>query len=436
MTRQQPSINRRILALALPAVASNITVPLLGLSDTAVTGHLGEAAFLAAIAAGGMMLNVIYWIFGFLRMGTTGLTAEAHGAGDSQRVAGVFSRSVALALLAGLIIMCLQRPLGLLLVDVIGADSDVSDLAMSYFRICIDAAPAVLITFAFTGWFIGMQNTFWPMVISISVNVINVLCSLSAVFLLDMGFVGVAYGTFTANWAGVVIGCFAVARFARGTKLWCGWRGLLHGGLRRFFGVSSDLMLRSSCIMLVTLAVTSYGARLGDLTLAVNAVMMQFFVLFSYFMDGLAFSGEALCGRSAGASDRAGVLESVRALVRWGAVVAVIFCLVYALALPAATGLLTDVAEVRAGVISMKWFVILIPPVSTAAFLFDGFFVGLTATRRMLVTTLAAALIFFGIILLAPRTDPTLWVAFLAYLLVRGVGLACQLRTIVYRIPA
>lgn len=432
----QPSINKRILALALPAVASNITVPLLGLCDTAVTGHLGEAAYLAAIAAGGMMLNVIFWIFGFLRMGTTGLTAEAHGAHDEARVAGVFSRSVALALMAGLVIMFLQHPLGMLLVDVIGVDGDVAGLAMDYFRICIDAAPAVLVTFVFTGWFIGMQNTFWPMVISISVNIINVVCSLSAVFLLDMGFVGVAYGTLTANWAGTVIGIFAVARFARGTKLWCGWSGLMHGGLRKFFGVSSDLMLRSSCIMLVTLAVTSYGARLGDLTLAVNAVMMQYFVLFSYFMDGLAFSGEALCGRSAGASDRGGVIESVRALVGWGTLVAAIFCVGYAFVLPAATGLLTDVAEVRAGVIAMKWFVILIPPVSTAAFLFDGFFVGLTATRRMLVTTFAAAVIFFGIIFFAPRTDHTLWVGFLTYLLVRGAGLAFQLKTIVSRIPA
>ncbi len=425
------TINRKILALALPAIASNITVPLLGLCDTAVTGHLGSEAYIAAIAAGGMMLNVVFWVFGFLRMGTTGLTAEAHGAADPKRISCVFSRAVILALVAGLLIVAVRQPMSRLLLGVIGADADVTPLAARYFAICIWGAPALLVTLTINGWFIGMQNTVWPMAVSIAVNVVNVACSLTAVYALGMGFEGVAYGTLTANWTGLCLAVVAVLRYSRGMRLWSGWRMLWRGDeLRKFFGVSTDLFFRSSCIMLVTLAVTSYGARLGALTLAVNAVMMQFFVMFSYFMDGLAFSGEALCGNGSGASDRAATLLAVKALIRWGAGVVVVFTALYWLFLPAVVSLLTDVAEVRDGVSNMRHFVRLIPVISVAAFLFDGFFIGLTATRRMLVTTFAAAIVFFGIIWLGPSANSTLWTAFLAYLLTRGLGLAAQMKTI------
>lgn len=429
------SINRRIAALAFPAIASNITVPLLGLCDTAVTGHLGNAAYIAAIAAGGMMINVVMWVFSFLRMGTTGLTAEAHGADDADGVSRVLSRSGVLSLVAGVLIVAVHIPLGGLLQRVIGADPNVSDLSALYFDICVWGTPALLLTLSINGWFIGMQNTLWPMVVSIFMNLVNVGCTLGAVYGLGLGFEGVALGTLVANWAGAMLAVFALLRFSRGMKLWCGWRGIVRGGgLRKYFGVSVDLSLRSSCIMLVTLAVTSYGARLGDVTLAVNAVMMQFFILFSYFMDGLAYAGEAICGHSAGARDVAGIRRGVRALVGWGAGVAVVFCALYTLFLSPLAGLLTDVESVREGVGDMRLFVALIPPVSVAAFLFDGFFIGLTATRRMLVTTLAAASIFFVIIAAGPRVDATLWTGFLAYLLTRGAGLAAQLPRVISRL--
>lgn len=428
---KKETINRRILALALPAVASNITVPLLGLCDTAVTGHLGKAAYIAAIAAGGMMLNVVFWVFGFLRMGTTGMTAEAYGAKDNRQLACVISRSATLALLAGVMIVALSRPLGGLLQHIIGAEPEVAGLAMRYFEICIWEAPALLVTMSIVGWLIGMQNTVLPMIVSVSVNLINVMCSLTAVFILGLGFEGVAYGTLAANWIGVGIALLALRRLAAGRRLWCGLTGLASGGLKRFFSVSAELFLRSSCIMIVTVAVTSYGARLGDVTLAINSVMMQFFLLFSYFIDGFAFSGEALCGKSAGAEDYPALLASVKAICRWGGGIAVAFCVLYSLFLMPAVNLLTDVAEVRAGVGSMRVFVALIPPVSVAAFLFDGFFVGLTATRRMFVTTFAASAIFFAIMTLCPEGNNTLWIAFLTYLTVRGLGLACQLPAVI-----
>ncbi|MCM1521139.1 MAG: MATE family efflux transporter [Muribaculaceae bacterium] len=430
------SINRSIASLAFPAIASNITVPLLGLCDTTVSGHLGDETYLAAIAAGGMMINVVFWVFGFLRMGTTGLTAEAHGAGNDDMVARVFSRAVLLALLSGIVIVALREPLMRLLISVIGVESRSAALASEYYSLCIWGAPALLVTLSINGWFIGMQNTLWPMLVSISINIINVSCSLVAVFLIGLGFKGVAMGTLIANWAGLFIAVAAVLRFSKGRRLWCGLREILHGSnLGKFFNVSGDLMIRSCCIMLVTLAVTSYGARLGDLTLAVNAVMMQYFILFSYFMDGLAFSGEALCGKSSGAVDRRGLVRVIKALSMWGVLASLVFMTAYIFFHSTITSILTDVSDVRSGVDRMWIYVVLIPPVSAAAFLFDGFFVGLTSTRRMLITTLLASGIFFIIISLGIHDNSTLWTAFLSYLLIRGVGLAVQLPSVVKKIP-
>lgn len=422
----------KILRLALPAIASNITIPLLGLCDTAVSGHLGNAEYLAAIAAGGMMINVVFWLCGFLRMGTTGLTAEAYGAANELKMSRVFSRAVAIALIIGALVTVFRHPLLRLLIWAMAPDAETVRLAGRYFDICILGAPAQLVTMALTGWFIGMQNTLWPMAVAVTVNVVNIAASLSAVYLLGMGFEGVAYGTLTANWLGVILASVAVWRFARSRRLWCGWGNLFKGGeLRKFFTVSSDLFFRSACIMGVTFAVTSYGARMGSETLAVNAVMMQFFIFFSYFMDGLAFAGEAMCGKSLGAHDRDEFHSSVKALNKWGLWVAVGFLLVYLVGHKEIVALITDVGSVRDGVGQMSWALLLIPPVSMAAFLYDGFFIGLTATRRMLVTTLAATVVFFAVMLIFKMSNPTLWVAFLSYLGVRGIGLAAQLPHVV-----
>lgn len=439
---QQAGIHRQIIRLTLPAIASNITVPLLGLFDTAVTGHLGEETYLAAIAVGGMMLNVIFWLCGFLRMGTTGLTAEAFGACSEAEVAKVFSRSLVMAVVIGVVVVALQCPLLSVLSALIAPGEAVGELAGKYFTICVWGAPALLAMLSVNGWFVGMQNTLWPMVISIAVNVINIVCSVTAVFVLGMGFEGVAYGTLAANWAGVALAFAAVVRFARGRRLWCGWRAVLRGGeLGKFFNVSGDLFVRSACIMAVSLSVTAFGARSGDLTVAVNAVMMQFFVFFSYFMDGFAFSGEALCGKSVGARDRRGLMLAVKGILVWAGVMAVLFFVIYFAGSGIIVGWLTDVSSVRSGVDSMRLFLWLIPPVSVAAFVFDGFFIGLTSTRRMLITTLAAMAVFFAVALTGDIADPVhgnrlLWTAFLSYLLARGAGLALQLdKTVSERLP-
>lgn len=436
---KSPNLNTSILHLAVPAIASNITVPLLGLCDTAITGHLGSASFIAAIAAGSTMLNVVFWLCGFLRMGTTGLAAEACGENSLHRQASVLGRSILLAFLIGTLITLFRKPLLGFLISVIDPSPESSALAGGYFSICVWGVVPLLIMLSVNGWFIGMQNTLLPMITSISMNVINVAASLIAVFVFNTGFRGVAIGTLISNWCALILALILLLRFIRGK----GYRPILtspskifkSGGFRKFFNVSVDLFFRSACIMAVSVTVTSVGARLGDLTLATNAVLMQFFLFFSYFMDGFAFAAEALCGKSSGEKNKPQLRRVIRALIIWAAGVAVVFLTIYALSSKLIIHLLTNVPSVRDAAQSMYIFIILLPPVSVLAFIFDGFFIGLTATRRMLLTTLAATLLFAFIVFLLPQhilsslsiSNTILWIAFLSYLFIRGIGLAAQL---------
>lgn len=419
-------IDRNILRLAVPAILSNITVPLLGLSDTFITGHLGSERYIAAIAVGTMMANAVFWLFGFLRAGTTGLTAEAWGRGDNEAGRRIFTASFLLAAAIGLALVLASYPLARLMIAIMAPPEATARLAVRYFMLIVLAAPAQLATMAVTGWMIGRQNTVWPMVVAISVNVINIALSFVLVFAVGTGFTGVAVGTLVANWSGLLIALGLARRLAAGTGLWCGRRELASGfDVRRFFRVNSDLMMRSVCILAVPYAMTALGARLGDITLAVNAVIMQFFLFFSYFMDGFAFSGEALCGRYAGAADRQRLRATIGRLSLWCGVMALLFCGTYTLGATAAAALLTDNAAVVAGVDALRWVVGAVPLLSVAAFMFDGVYIGLTATRSMLVSTFAATAAYFGAVTVGNMmhlpANNVLWTAFLLFLALRGL---------------
>lgn len=424
------NLNREILRLAMPAIVSNVTVPLLGLSDTAISGHLGSADYIAAISVGSMMLALSFGVLNFLRMGTTGMTAQAYGARDAAGIRDVFSGSLVLALLLGGLLVVFQQPMLALLMYVIGPDAAVRELASSYFRICIAGMPALLGTMVVSGWFIGMQSTFWPMVIAITVNVLNILTSFLLVFPFDVGFEGVAYGTLAANCTGLIMSLVIAWRMSPEGGLWSGWRRIFRVELlRRFFSVNSNIFLRSLCVMSVTLSVSAYGARFGALTLASNAVIVQFFIFFSYFMDGFAFTGEALCGRFYGARDAAGLKKTVKYLLLWSAGIAATFFLVYTVGWEAVTSLLTDNVDVRNMVADYHVWIMLIPPFAVLAFIYDGFFIGITSTRPMLVATSIAVGVFFAVTLPAVNglilfSNDVLWGAFLTYLLVRGAILA------------
>lgn len=424
------NLNREILRLSIPAIISNITVPILGLSDTTISGHLGSEIYIGAIAVGTMMFNVIFWLFGFLRMGTTGLTAQAYGAGDNESCRQLLVRSSMLGVIIGITIILLHYPLRELLLLLISPDASVAQYSSDYFNICILGAPALLFNMSVMGWMLGMQNTVRPMIISVSVNVINIALSLAFVFLMDMGFNGVALGTMLSNWCGVAISLWFITRYYDGRLPDIKRDDLLKvSGMGRFFKVNTDIMLRSACVMSVSLSVTAIGAQLGAMTLAANAIMMQFFILFSYFMDGFAFAAEALSGRFAGAKDLPMLRKSVGYLAVWALGVALMFTVVYVFGYQYIVRFITSEQDVVAVVVDHSLWLQLIPIVTVAAFIFDGVYIGLTATRRMLWVTLSSALLFFAICFLhiggdnlfALPDNDTLWVGFLAYLLLRGL---------------
>lgn len=425
------------MRLTVPAVISNITMPLLTLCDTAISGHLGSEVFIGAIAVGAMMFNVVFWLFGFLRMGTTGLSAQCFGAGGLSHSVPVLWRAFLLGVGAGLLIVLFQVPLGGLLMRLLAPQSDVAHLAQQYFDIVILGAPATLGTMALQGWLLGSQTTFLPMLVTVSVNVLNILLSLLCVFPLGMGFAGVPMGTLLATWVGLFLAIFVVFWRLRGYSVRISVRELLdHRQLLAFFRVNADIFFRSACIMATSMTVTAVGARLGALTLATNQVMIQFFIFFSYFMDGFSFTGEALCGRFYGARDVVNLRRSVRLLLIWSAAMAVSFLLVYVSAWRPVTALITDNEAVLANIGNYKYFLFLIPPLSVLAFIYDGFFIGLTQTRRMLCVTFLAAAVFalicfvhpFGEEVISLPDNNILWTAFLSYLFVRGAGLALQSR--------
>lgn len=436
------STNKAILKLALPAIASNITVPLLGICDTAITGHLGSEVFLAAVAAGSTIFNVVLWLCGFLRMGTTGLTAEAFGAQNKEAYNSVFWRAVTLAVILGGITVALRNPLLSLFLNIIEPGPLVAQSAALYFSICVWGIPPLLVTLSINGWFIGMQNTVAPMAISIAMNLFNVTASVCAVYVFKAGFAGVAIGTLIANWLGLLLAIIIV--FCQSKKYHLeriNRTTFASGGFVRFFKVSSDLFLRSACIMSVSMAVTAIGARMGDLTMAVNTVMLQFFLFFSYFMDGFSFAAEALTGKNIGANDVSGVYHVTKVLLKWSAAMATIFMTIYGALSPLIVALLTDVESVREGIYKIRYFLWILPPIAVWAFIYDGIFIGLTSTRRMFFTTLTALILFAAITAIGWSMHPfnenpgigniLLWTAFLGFLGIRGIGLAMQFKGVV-----
>lgn len=426
-------IDREILRLSLPTIVSNITVPLLGICDTAISGHLGSELFLSAIAVASVMLNVVFWIFGFLRGGTTGLTANALGAGSQKEISKVFYRSLIIALGAGILLIIFRLPVFRFLWWIAGAGPEIRPMVEEYYEIRILGAPALLSTMAISGWFVGMQTTFYPMVIAILMNVINIIASYTLAFPLGVGFNGVAYGTLISNWLGLAISVGCVIWFLKGRALKFILKEVIKGKWVHYFSVNGNLFLRSFFIICVTMGVTSAGARLGNFTLAVNVIIMQYFQFFSFFMDGFAFSGEAMVGLRCGEGNLEELKISVRRLLQWTLWVGLSFTALYLIGIQPITELFTDNMEVVEGVVSMRIWVALLPIVSCWAFIYDGYYIGITATYRMMLSTLIGGILFFLIIgynyigdslPASEEGNRVIWAAFLSYLLGRGLYLS------------
>lgn len=417
-------MNKRILGLAVPSIISNITVPLLGLVDVSIVGHLGSATYIGAIAVGGMLFSMIYWIFGFLRMGTSGLTAQAYGRRDLAEVILLFVRSLGIAFGLALLLIMLQYPILKVAFTLIDATPAIKDLASLYFRICIWGAPAVLGLYSFAGWFVGMQNSRFPMYIAITQNVVNIAASLFFVFVWNRGVAGVAMGTLVAQYAGLLMASLLWYGYYR--RLWqkLNWKMLTdYEAMRSFFILNRDIFFRTLCLVAVTTYFTSRGAEQGDIILAVNTLMMQLFTLYSYIMDGFAYAGEALTGRYVGAHNQADLRRMIRTLFAWGIGLALAFTLLYGIGGSSFLGLLTNEQEVLNASSDYFYWVLAIPLAGMAAFLWDGIYIGATASRQMLYSMLVASVSFFILqrIFQQQMGNHALWMAFIAYLFLRGL---------------
>lgn len=418
--------DREIIRLTLPTVLSNITVPLLALCDTAVAGHMPGETYLAGVAVGSMMVTTAYWLFSFLRAGTTGITAMAYGASDWSGMAYAMVRSLSLGLFLGLLILALQSPVKALLLKVMGASPQVSALAANYFSICIFGAVPMMLLTAVSGWLVGMQATDKAMVVNVSVSLLNVAFTLALVYGFGMGFEGIPSGTLLAQWIILLPAAAVVARVCRkhGIGFSLNWSDFFDmREWRRLFGVNSNLFLRSACMIAATLILYAYGARLGDVVVGANAVINQLFLFFSYFMDGFAFTGEAMVGRFTGAADSQSAVTAVRHLLRWTAAVTLLFVAAYSFGLHDIVTLLSDSPLVAGSVEECMVWVLCIPLAGALAFIFDGFYVGLTRTRPMLLSTAAGTAVFIAILALAPHSQWMLWLAFTCYLATRSAVL-------------
>ena len=416
--------NRQILRLAVPSIVSNITVPLLGLVDVAIVGHIGDAAYIGAIAVGSMVFNILYWLFGFLRMGTSGLTSQALGRRDAPGVVNSLLRSLCVALGIALLILAAQNPIRWLAFALVGPAPDTLLLATQYYHSCVWGAPATLVLYSLSGWFVGMQNTRLPMMVAIFQNLFNIAASLLFVFGLHWQVRGVAAGTVLAQYAGAALAVMLLYKYYGKWGKYGNWEKVLNWGeMSRFFRINSDIFIRTLCLVTVNFFFLSMGARQGNLILAVNTLLTQLYILYSYFMDGFAFAGEAMCGKYFGAHDKTSLSDTVRHVFGWGALVMMTFTIVYMVGGQAFLNLLTDDAEVTSAAMNYFGWALAVPLAGMAAFVWDGIFIGLTATKGMLISSLAATAVFFLLVFFLPQAwgNHALWMAFVVYLLIRGL---------------
>jgi MATE family multidrug resistance protein len=425
------TIDRDILRLALPSIVSNITVPLLGLCDVTIMGHVGGAESIGAIAVGSMIFNVMYWLFVFLRMSTSGLTAQAYGAGQWGETRRILRRSLTMALMFGLAVVVLQVPLKWLTFWLMQADGEVATMCTPYYYICIWGAPAVLGLYVLMGWLVGMQNTRLPMMIAIGQNVVNIVLSLVLVIGFGMGLVGVAIGTLVAQWMAFIVGLVASSSLTQKGEVTAQEEvvsspqseGLREGTSSKGGRLEGALFLRTLCLVSVNLYFTSAGSAQGPPILAANTLLMQFFMIYSYMMDGFANAGEALSGRYLGAGDSRMLSLTVRRLFGWGTGVALLFTVAYLLGGTSLLRLLTSDNSVVAVAQTYLPWAVFIPVTGMGAFVWDGIFIGTTRSRGMLVSCFWAAVAFFVLwFALSPLLgNHALWIALLTYLALRGL---------------
>lgn len=425
------SVNREIFRLTVPNVISNITVPLLGMADVAIAGRIGGDVTIGALAIGTTIFNFIYWNCAFLRMGTSGLTAQSFGANDRAECNALLVRALAVAMVLSAVLLLLQKPLAVGALYIMGGSETVSNMAYEYVMTRIWAVPAAISVFALQGWFIGMQDSKTPMWVAIFANVVNIAFSLLFTFVYGMGVVGIAWGTVVSQYMSLIL---ALVIFR--VKYYSGESPIeIRASLRmremlRFFQVNRDVFLRTFCVVIAYTLFTKMSAYYGDVVLATNSLLMQLFTLFSYMVDGVAYAAEAISGRCVGERNYEKLRRASKAFMIWGASVAALYVGVYLVAWEEILMLFSPSAEVMACAGEYIGWIIAVPLVCFVPFMIDGIMLGATRTAP-LRNTVAISLAIQIILLLVLKDiagNIAVWVSFLAFLLMRGVLLLPELR--------
>ena len=438
------SLHHEVLRLAVPSILANITVPLVGMVDIAIAGHISDASAIGGIAIGAMLFDLLYWNFGFLRVGTGGMTAQAFGRQDFRGAREILVQSVTIAVGVALVIWALQWLFLRVAMALIPCSDEVAMFARRYFFIRVWAAPATLSLMALKGWFIGMQDTVSAMASDITVNVVNMAASFALAVWTPLGALGVAWGTLIGQYAGLLVAAVLLVRKLNSPKTETPEllnspktetpellkNALRWSKLRRLFVLNGNLFIRSLCFMVVYVGFTSLTSRYGDGPLAVGSIMMKLFMLFSYFIDGFAYAAEALTGRFIGARDRLNLRHSIRILFLWTLAIGAAFTLLYALTGEGMVRLMTSDASVIADSHPFLPWLVAMPLVSCLAFLWDGIFVGATAARPLRNAMIAAAV---GFVAAAVALQPlwgiqAIYVAYFVHLAIRVIWLTAAWR--------
>ncbi|MFI3287183.1 MAG: MATE family efflux transporter [Rikenellaceae bacterium] len=419
----------KILNLSIPNIISNITIPLVGMADLAIVGLLNDDIALSGIAIGTAIFNMLYYTFTFLRMGTSGTTAQAYGKKDMQQSVEVLLRGLALAILISIFILIVNNLIEQGSLWFMEGSEAVESVAASYYKIRIWAAPATLSLYVFQGWFIGMQNSKTPMWIALFINVINITLSCVFALTLSLGLDGVAYGTLIAQWSGVLLSLFALWRYYARIfrKVSLTKKSLLSiidtKKLKTFFTLNLAILIRTVCLVCVFTYFTKASSAEGDTYLSANAILMQLFTLFSYFMDGFAYAGEALAGKFYGAGNSTLLRKAISSLFKIGLVMALLFTVLYLLFGENILSIFTDSPAVLSVASDYIYWAAAIPLCGFAAFLWDGILVGMTLSAYLRNSMMIAAAVFFAIYfpLVYVWDNAALWFAFLAFLATRGI---------------
>ncbi len=416
-------INKEILQLAIPNIISNLSIPLLSSVDTALMGRLSEG-HISAVGIGAMIFNLIYWNFGFLRMGTTGMAAQAFGQKNRTEIIQTFFRALFLAIGISFLVLLLQWPFREISYYLMNVSTEQSNLVSTYFNIRIWAAPATLASFAIMGWFFGMQNVIYPLILTIVVNIVNIIFNYLFVIVLGMEIDGVAYATVIAQYAGLFLGLFLFYFSYREYLEEYTLKAMLEvEKIKRFFSVNGDIFIRTICLTFTFGFFYSQSTKMGDTLLAVNVILLQFINWMSYFIDGFAYAAESLVGKYVGAKNIDRLKKVIRLSFVWGTLMAIAFSILYGFGGAYLFSIFTTQQQVIDAALPYLFWMALIPIAGYASYIWDGIYIGLTATRTMRNTMLLSLIIFLSSYYLFQQigTNNGLWLSFLLFLFARGL---------------